>query len=90
MKVQQFLIYGRVQGVGFRFFTLREAKRIGIVGYVRNRQDNSVQIIAQGTDAQLAQLAQWLKKGSPMAKVERILIQDYSNKQQFRDFQIIH
>lgn len=90
MKVQQFLIYGRVQGVGFRFFTLREAKRIGIVGYVRNRQDNSVQVIAQGTDAQLAQLAQWLKKGSPMAKVERILIQDYSNKQQFRDFQIIH
>lgn len=73
MLTKQFFIYGRVQGVGFRYFTWREAEKLGLCGFVRNRGDGSVEVVAQGSEVQLAQLAQWLQKGPRTAKVERVL-----------------
>jgi acylphosphatase len=67
-----FRIEGRVQGVWFRESTRREALPLGITGYAENRTDGSVQVLACGEPASLARLAEWLKHGPPMARVDRV------------------
>ncbi|OOF77784.1 acylphosphatase [Rodentibacter caecimuris] len=71
---KQFFIYGRVQGVGFRYFTWKEAKKLGIKGFVRNRDDGSVEAIAQGSEEQLKTFEQWLRLGPVTANVERVIV----------------
>ncbi|MGA9573366.1 MAG: acylphosphatase [Lysobacterales bacterium] len=67
-----FLIEGRVQGVLFRESTRREVQPLGITGYAKNMEDGSVQILACGEPAALNRLAEWLKQGPPMARVDRL------------------
>lgn len=68
MITKQFFVFGRVQGVGFRFFTLQQAGKLGLKGTVRNRIDGSVEVIAQGTEDQIslnASLAfRWTENGN--------------------------
>lgn len=78
MEKRQFTVYGRVQDVGFRYFTQREARKIGVVGYVRNLSDGAVLVVAGGTAQQIAQLSRWLQKGPPTAHVERMVEQVYN------------
>ena len=54
--VQHFLVKGRVQGVGFRWFVHREAAAIGLRGWVRNTEDGHVEVLASGTPEQLQEL----------------------------------
>ncbi|MFD0966416.1 acylphosphatase [Seminibacterium arietis] len=77
MKQKELLIYGRVQGVGFRYFTWKQTKNIGIRGFVKNLNDGSVQVIAKGNTEQLTQFCQILKRGSIFAKVSQIIEKDY-------------
>jgi len=68
-------IYGRVQGVGFRFSTKQLADELGINGTVRNENDGSVYVEASGNDEQMEQFIEELAKGpSPSAQVERVSI----------------
>ena len=53
MQKKRFLVYGRVQGVGFRYFTWNEAQKIGVLGFVRNLWDGSVEVIACGSEEQI-------------------------------------
>ena len=55
-EARRFLVRGRVQGVGFRWFVEREAHMLGIAGWVRNNHDGSVEVLAQGTRDQLSGL----------------------------------
>ena len=71
---KKFLVFGRVQGVGFRYFTWQEAKKLGLKGSVRNRIDGSVEVIAQGDEIQMADFEVWLNKGPKTAKMERVLV----------------
>ena len=65
-------VYGRVQGVGFRYTTQYEAKRLGLTGYAKNLDDGSVEVVACGEEGQVEKLMQWLKSGGPRsARVER-------------------
>ncbi len=65
--------FGRVQGVGFRFFVLDEAERLGLVGWVRNRPDgHSVELWAEGERAHLERLIERVRVGPPGAWVERV------------------
>jgi len=65
--------YGRVQGVGFRFFVVDEAERLGLVGWVRNRPDGrSVELWAEGPRAALERLVERVRVGPPGAWVERV------------------
>jgi acylphosphatase len=63
------VVRGRVQGVGFRDATAREARRLGLAGWVRNQMDGAVEITAEGDEAALRELEAYLRHGPGMAKV---------------------
>lgn len=65
-------IFGKVQGVGFRYFTKRNALKLGINGFARNLPDSSVEVIAQGTKEQLDIFLGLLHKGSSFSLVNNI------------------
>jgi acylphosphatase len=66
------IVEGRVQGVGFRWWALGQAVRLGLDGWVRNRRDGRVELVAIGEPADLDRLAQACGKGPPAAFVERL------------------
>jgi acylphosphatase len=66
------VIRGKVQGVFFRASTVEKAASLNIKGYVKNRNDNSVELDAEGNKEQLEQLLQWCHEGPPAASVESV------------------
>jgi acylphosphatase len=72
LQARRFLIRGRVQGVGFRWFVEREAHILQIAGWVRNHHDGSVEVLAMGTSAQLAGLRSRLQEGPRAARVDNV------------------
>src|ERR1700690_4268131 len=87
VAARRFIVRGRVQGVGFRWFVEREAHILGIVGWVRNNADSSVEILALGTRDQLAGLRSRLRAGpraSRVDEVEESEAQPISNLSTFR------
>jgi acylphosphatase len=72
MGCVRFVVSGRVQGVFFRASTRDEALRLGLTGHARNLPDGSVEVVACGDDAALAQLESWLELGPPLAQVSRV------------------
>jgi acylphosphatase len=71
--VLHFLVKGRVQGVGFRWFVQREAAEIGLRGWVRNTNEGHVEIVAAGDEASLAELKAALQKGSRGSRVDAVI-----------------
>lgn len=69
---RRFRITGKVQGVYFRHSTRLEAERRAILGFARNLTDGSVEVVAHGTGAAVEGLREWLQRGPPMARVERV------------------
>ncbi|HEY64354.1 MAG TPA: acylphosphatase [Caldilineae bacterium] len=65
-------IYGRVQGVGFRYFVQRRARSLGISGWVRNRWDGSVELEAEGPRDALERLLEAVRQGPSGARVQRV------------------
>ena len=72
IEARRFLVRGRVQGVGFRWFVEREAHILGIAGWVRNNADGSVEVLAQGTRDQLLGLRSRLRQGPRAARVDGV------------------
>jgi acylphosphatase len=69
---RRFVVSGRVQGVFFRAGTQDVARHLGLTGWVRNRSDGCVELIACGEAGALAKLEQWLWQGPPQARVARV------------------
>jgi acylphosphatase len=65
-------VRGRVQGVGFRYSAIQEARRFGITGWVRNDAGGDVEVWAEGPPEKLAAFSRWLQKGPPYARVETV------------------
>lgn len=63
------VVHGRVQGVGFRYSAIREARRLGLSGTVSNRGDGAVEVCAEGTADALERFIAWLRRGPPGAHV---------------------
>lgn len=76
MKHLDISVRGRVQGVFFRASTRDKARVLGLCGTVRNLPDGSVFVEAEGTEAALASLVDWLHEGPPAARVEEVLVRD--------------
>ncbi len=69
---RRFLVHGRVQGVGYRAFVWREAARLGLAGWVRNRTDGSVEVLARGPSELLDELRAVLERGPAWSRVDRV------------------
>lgn len=71
-EARRFVVRGRVQGVGFRWFVEREAHILGVAGWVRNNADGSVEVLAMGTREQLVGLRSRLREGPRAARVDNV------------------
>jgi acylphosphatase len=73
---RRYTIAGRVQGVGFRYFTETAAMREGILGWVRNTPDGGVEVLAEGDVDALDRFEHKLRSGPPHARVDRVDVDD--------------
>jgi len=74
MAATRYVVHGVVQGVGFRWFVLREARRLELVGWVRNLADGSVEVVADGEATAIAQLREALGHGPDGSVVQNVEI----------------
>jgi acylphosphatase len=72
MAAQRFLVSGRVQGVGYRYFALQEAQKLGLTGFARNLPDGSVEVVAEGDASALASLEARLREGPSFSHVANV------------------
>jgi acylphosphatase len=68
----RFVVQGRVQGVGYRYFVLRQAQALGVSGFVRNRTDGAVEVVAEGSDEALLDLESRLREGPAFSQVTNL------------------
>ena len=85
---RRYTISGRVQGVGFRYFAERVARELKIVGYVRNREDGTVEVYAIGGASALDELRDRLAGGPRSAQVARVEESEAAVSDRYRDFVI--
>ncbi|HEX4065702.1 MAG TPA: acylphosphatase [Acidobacteriaceae bacterium] len=71
--VRHYLVKGRVQGVGFRWYVHREAAALELNGWVRNTEDGHVEVLAAGAAEDLSELSQALRKGSRGSRVDSVI-----------------
>lgn len=71
-RAARWIIGGRVQGVGFRWFALRQAEELGITGWVRNLPDGRVEVAGRGAGPALGQFDEALRRGPRFSHVERV------------------
>jgi acylphosphatase len=83
------IITGKVQRVGYRDFVERIAKEYGLTGWVKNREDGSVEVVYQGIPDALKEATQALHTGSVLAKVEGVAVDWRTPERQFDEFKVI-
>jgi len=84
----RFRVRGRVQGVGFRWFVVDEARRLGLTGWVRNLPDGGVEAEAQGDVKAVAELAAALGRGPAAARVDEVRREDLAPRQDAEAFEV--
>jgi acylphosphatase len=82
------IVYGYVQGVSFRYYTRQQARQLGLTGYVRNRWNRTVEVVAEGVREDVARLLNWLHKGPSMAVVEKVDAEWLPYLGEFRGFEV--
>jgi acylphosphatase len=88
MKSVRVLVSGRVQGVGYRYATRDEARRLGLTGWVRNLPTGEVEVFAQGPGPIVDQLLAWLEDGPRLASVSSVEIAAVSSDDNLTTFSI--
>lgn len=89
LKQLQLVVRGRVQGVYFRASTQREARRLGLSGWVKNRPDGTLEVLIEGEEASIRELYGWAQKGPGAARVERVDARWRSFTGEYPDFRIV-
>lgn len=82
------IISGRVQGVGFRYFTYKNARELGIKGWVQNLRDGTVEVVLEGPPENVETMVERLKKGPPSARVRQVEEVESVNSEDFKKFSI--
>lgn len=72
MKRLRLIIHGQVQGVSYRYFVSEKAKALGVTGYVKNLPDSTVEVVAEGEEEKLKELAAECEKGPAFATVQKV------------------
>ena len=89
MKRIRFVVTGRVQGVGYRWYLKAEARPLGLTGWVRNREDGAVEGEVEGGDDAVEALIPCLEEGPPSAIVTNVEISEISDEtQRYKQFEI--
>lgn len=87
MKRVRLIISGYVQGIGFRAWVRKGARQLGVTGWVKNREDEAVEVVAEGNNYALTQLVNLCHTGPPAASVSRV---DETKEQYTGEFQEFH
>jgi acylphosphatase len=82
------VVHGYVQGVNFRYYTIRTAQRLGLSGWVANRRDGAVETIAEGRRSELDEFLHFLHRGSPSASVQTVDVKWESPTGEFSGFRV--
>ncbi|NQU41644.1 acylphosphatase [bacterium] len=88
MPRKHVIVHGYVQGVGFRFFTTRQAEYAGVTGWVRNRRDGTVELEAQGDPASLESFLESVRKGPGGGEVSDMDIETIPESDQDQGFEV--
>ncbi|HSG17893.1 MAG TPA: acylphosphatase [Anaerolineae bacterium] len=88
MKRVTVVATGLVQGVSYRYYTRREARRLGLTGWVKNEVNGSVTVVAEGQDDALRALLQFLEKGPPSARVRSVAVDWSRASGEFGSFEV--
>ncbi|HJW84947.1 MAG TPA: acylphosphatase [Anaerolineae bacterium] len=83
------IVHGQVQGVNFRYYTLLQAQTLELAGWVRNRPDGTVEVIAEGPRAALDDLLDYLRYGPSHARVDRVDVEWRKPTGRFVQFQVV-
>jgi len=86
----QLVVSGLVQGVSFRWSAEREARRLGLTGWVRNRPDGAVEAVAEGAEGPLKAFVEWCRRGPPGAEVDSVDEHWSQGEPEFSRFEIRH
>ena len=73
---RRFIVSGRVQGVGYRYFALDAARREGVNGYVENHDDGSVEAVAEGEAEAVERFERALRRGPSRSRVEQVMVDE--------------
>lgn len=84
------IVSGRVQGVSYRAATRAEARRLGLVGWVKNRVDGSVELEAEGPADKVAALLAWCHDGPPAARVAGVAVDELAPSGADADFRVAY
>jgi acylphosphatase len=82
------IVQGRVQGVSFRYYTVNRARELGVTGYVRNRWDETVEVVAEGQRAALEELLAYLREGPRAAFVTGVSVEWLPPTDDFQRFEV--
>ncbi len=85
----QIIIKGNVQGVNFRYFTLKQAQELNIVGWVRNKPNGNVEALAQGNKINLERFIEILQQGPSFSRVDDVTLNWEHPKKDYSDFTIV-
>lgn len=82
-------VSGIVQGVGYRYYTFRTARKLSLTGYVQNKPNGTVEVVAEGEKSNLLRLIEELRIGPPNCSVENLSIKWEPPKSDLQDFRIL-
>jgi acylphosphatase len=87
-QAKRIVVYGRVQGVGFRYYVQHVANRLGLTGDVRNCPDSTVEIVVEGSARKIIEFVEQVEKGPALARVQRVAVTDIPPQGTYGSFTI--
>jgi len=90
VKTCQYIIKGNVQGVAFRYYTVKSAQNLRIKGTVKNLFNGDVEVYAQGDPENIRRFEAFLRAGPPSAIVDRVIKEELDSNEVFPGFEIIY